>query len=120
MAPDDRGIPCFDQLRRRQPALLYAFDLIEIDGVDIRRNPIEERKRDLAKLLGGATGAGIMFCDHMEGDAGAIFTHACKLGYEGIVCKRVGSLYRSGRSMDWLKLKNPDSAAVRRERKGTL
>src|SRR5712671_6313905 len=76
-APDDRGIPCFDQLRRRQPALLYAFDLIEIDGVDIRRNPIEERKRALAKLLRGATGAGIMFCDHIEGDALQIFAQAC-------------------------------------------
>ena len=115
-APDDRGIPCFDQLRRRQPALLYAFDLIEIDGVDIRRNPIEERKRALAKLLRGARGAGIKFCDHIEGDAREIFEQACKLGYEGIVSKRAGSPYKSGRSIDWLKIKNPDSAAVARER----
>lgn len=115
-APDDRGIPCFDQLRRRQPALLYAFDLIEIDGADLRREPIEERKRALAKLLRGATGAGIMFCDHMEGDAQQIFAQACKLGYEGIVSKRAGSPYKSGRSIDWLKMKNPASAAVMRER----
>ena len=56
---DDAGVPCFDQLRSAKPALLYAFDLIEIDGVDIRRNPIEERKRALAKLLRGATCPGV-------------------------------------------------------------
>lgn len=115
-APDDRGVPSFDHLLRRNPALLYAFDLIEIDGVDLRREPIEERKRALAKLLGGAIGAGIMFCGHIEGDARKVFEHACKLGYEGIVSKRAGSLYRSGRSADWLKMKNPESAAVARER----
>jgi bifunctional non-homologous end joining protein LigD len=114
-APDDRGIPCFDSLRRRQPALLYAFDLIEIDGVDLRHEPIEARKGALAKLLRGATGAGIMFCDHIEGDAREIFAQACKLGYEGIVCKRAGSRYRSGRSLDWFKIKNPESAAARRD-----
>jgi len=38
-----------------------------------------------------------------------IFQHACKLGYEGIVSKRAGSRYRSGRSLDWLKMKNPES-----------
>jgi len=65
-APDDRGIPCFDSLRRRQPALLYAFDLIEIDGVDIRKEPIEARKSALATLLRGAIGVGIMFCGHMK------------------------------------------------------
>jgi len=115
-APDDRGIPCFDSLRRRQPALLYAFDLIEIDGVDIRKEPIEVRKSALATLLRGAIGVGIMFCGHIEGDAREIFEHACKLGYEGIVSKRAGSPYKSGRSNDWLKMKNPDSAAVARER----
>jgi len=58
-----------------------------------------------------------MFCDHVEGDAREIFEHACKLGYEGIVSKRAGSPYKSGRSIDWLKMKNPDSAAVAREQK---
>jgi len=73
------------------------FDLIEIDGVDIRKEPIEARKSALATLLRGAIGVGIMFCGHIEGDAREIFEHACKLGYEGIVSKRAGSLYRSGR-----------------------
>jgi bifunctional non-homologous end joining protein LigD len=97
------------------PAILYAFDLLQLDGADLRKEPIERRKVKLAKLLHPVQ-SGIVFNDHMEGSAMEIFEHACKLGYEGIVCKRVGSPYRSGRSFDWLKLKNPNSAAVRRER----
>jgi len=52
---------------------------------------------------------------HIEGDGDTIFRHACKLGLEGIVSKRKDSPYRSGRSPDWLKMKNPDAPAVRRE-----
>jgi ATP-dependent DNA ligase len=44
-----------------------------------------------------------------------VFRHACKLGFEGIVSKRLGSSYRSGRSRDWLKMKNPNAPAVKRE-----
>jgi bifunctional non-homologous end joining protein LigD len=51
----------------------------------------------------------------MEGDGLTIFNHACKMGLEGIVSKRKDSPYRSGRSPDWLKSKNPVSEAVRRE-----
>jgi ATP-dependent DNA ligase len=50
---------------------------------------------------------------HPEG--GVVFQHACKMGLEGIVSKRLGSRYRSGRSPDWLKFKNPDAPAVKRE-----
>jgi bifunctional non-homologous end joining protein LigD len=85
---------------------------LQPDGTDLRREPIELRKAMLAKLLGPKR-SGIMFNDHIEGSAKEIFDQACKLGYEGIVCKRVGSRYRSGRSVDWLKLKNPASAALR-------
>jgi bifunctional non-homologous end joining protein LigD len=51
----------------------------------------------------------------MEGDGPTVFAHACKLGLEGIVSKRKDSPYRSGRSPHWLKLKNPNAAAVKRE-----
>jgi bifunctional non-homologous end joining protein LigD len=58
----------------------------------------------------------VQFNEHIEGEDGAaVFAHACKLGCEGIVSKRKGSRYRSGRSRDWLKSKNPASEAVRRE-----
>ena len=58
---------------------------------------------------------GIFLNEHVEDEAAIVFQHACKLGLEGIVSKRRESPYVSGRSLHWLKLKNPNSAAVRRE-----
>src|SRR5262245_60171111 len=62
----------------------------------------------------GKAQAGIRFNEHIEGD-GPTFAHACKLGLEGIISKRKDSVYRSGRSPDWLKMKNPAAPAVTRE-----
>jgi bifunctional non-homologous end joining protein LigD len=61
-------------------------------------------------------GPGIRFNEHMEGNGPTVFAHACKRGLEGIVSKRKDSPYRSGRSPDWLKSKNPACAAVKREK----
>ena len=59
---------------------------------------------------------GLRLNEHIEEEDGeAVFRHACKIGLEGIVSKRKNSLYRSGRSPDWLKMKNPACEAVRRE-----
>jgi bifunctional non-homologous end joining protein LigD len=94
---------------------LYAFDLIELDGDDLRREPLAVRKATLASLLARAA-AGLRLNDHMEEANGPlVFAHACKLGLEGIVSKRRSSPYRSGRSPDWIKSKNPAAPAVRRE-----
>jgi len=93
---------------------LYAFDLIELNGDDLRRDPLENRKATLVMILAKA-GAGILFNEHMEGEGETVFRHACKLGLEGIVSKRKDSPYRSGRSPDWLKMKNPAAPAVKRE-----
>ena len=60
-------------------------------------------------------GLGLRFNEHLEGDGPTVFAHACKMGLEGIVSKRKDSMYRSGRSPDWLKMKNPAAAAVTRE-----
>jgi bifunctional non-homologous end joining protein LigD len=60
-------------------------------------------------------GPGIRFNEHTEGDGPTVFDHACKMGLEGIVSKRKDSAYRSGRSRDWLKMKNPACSAVKRE-----
>lgn len=85
---------------------LYAFDLIELNGDDLRRDPLVVRKATLASVLAKAA-VGIRFNEHMEFDDGeVVFYHACKLGLEGIVSKRKDSTYRSGRSPDWLKMKN--------------
>ena len=83
-------------------------------GEDLRRSPIEQRKRKLGKLVRGPH-PGIALNEHYEGDGEIVFTHACKLGCEGIVSKRLGSPYRSGRSPLWVKVKNPKAPAVKRE-----
>jgi bifunctional non-homologous end joining protein LigD len=94
---------------------LRAFDLLELNGDDLRGEPLVCRKSTLAVALVGA-GSGIELNDHMEhDDAELVFEHACKLGLEGIISKRSNSPYRSGRSPDWIKLKNPKSQAVKRE-----
>jgi bifunctional non-homologous end joining protein LigD len=114
---DDRGLAVFDLVRRKRysdAAVLVTFDLIELDGRDLRREPIEQRKHLLAKLVRGPDPA-IVLNEHYEGDGEVVFQHACKLGCEGIVSKRLGSTYRSGRSPHWLKIKNPRAPAVTRE-----
>jgi bifunctional non-homologous end joining protein LigD len=88
--------------------------LLELDGKDLRREPIEKRKRLLAKLLRGSN-LSIVLNEHFEEDGTIVFREACKLGCEGIVSKRLGSAYRSGRSAHWVKVKNPKAPAVKRE-----
>jgi ATP dependent DNA ligase domain len=83
------------------PSFLYAFDLIKLDGRDLRREPIETRKTALVKLM-RKSDYGIFLNEHVEDEAATVFRHACKLGLEGIVSKRPGSLYVSGRSPPWL------------------
>ena len=107
----------FELVRRNRDgakAVLCAFDLIELEGEDLRREPIEHRKHKLAKLV-RTPHPGIVLNEHFEGDGEIVFKYACKLGCEGIVSKRLGSPYRSGRSPHWLKVKNPKAPAVKRE-----
>ena len=66
-------------------------------GDDMRRDPLEVRKATLRSMLAKAS-LGLRFNEHIEGDGPTIFAHACKLGLEGIVSKRMDSLYRSGRT----------------------
>jgi bifunctional non-homologous end joining protein LigD len=94
--------------------ILYAFDLIELNSDDLRRDPLEVRKATLASIVAKAS-PGIRFNEHMGGDGPIVFAHACKFGLEGIVSKRKDSPYRSGRSPDWLKMKNLAAPAVKRE-----
>ena len=94
--------------------MLCAFDLLELDGRDLRRRPIEERKGLLAKLLNGQQ-TSIVLNQVYEGDGAIVFGLACRLGCEGIVSKRLGSIYRRGRSPLWLEVKNPNAPAVKRE-----
>ena len=111
------GLSVFDLIRYRNhdhAAVLCAFDLTELDGKDLRWQPVERRKAMLADVLRDIRD-GIAFNQHYEGDGAAIFQHACALGCEGIVSKRLGTPYRSGRVNHWLKIKNPAAPAVKRE-----
>jgi bifunctional non-homologous end joining protein LigD len=117
VACDDDGVTSFNRVRYRhhdESIFLYAFDLIELNGDDLRRDPLAGRKTTLEVILAKA-GPGIRFNEHMVGDGETVCRHACKLGLEGIVSKRKESAYRSGRSPDWLKMKNADAPAVKRE-----
>jgi bifunctional non-homologous end joining protein LigD len=108
---DDNGMTSLDRSRYRQhdtSVFLYAFDLIELNGDDLRRDPLEVRKATLASVLARAA-PGLRLNDIEEEDGETIFRHACKLGLEGIVSKRRDSPYRSGRS--------PNSQKTRRVRR---
>ena len=94
--------------------MLFAFDLLGLDGKDLRRAPLEDRKRALSKLLRKVSWA-LRFNDHIGEPGDIVFRHVCKLGFEGIVSKRLGSTYVSGRSRHWLKFKNPAAPAMKRE-----
>jgi len=92
----DNGVASFDLIRYRRhddSTFLYAFDLIELNGDDMRRDPLEVRKATLRSTLAKA-GLGLRFNEHLEGDGPTVFAHTCKLGLEGIVSKRKNSAYR--------------------------
>jgi ATP-dependent DNA ligase len=99
-----KGIADFDMLHGRTAdhlAVACAFDLLMHDGDDLRRQPFRERKFALSKLLMRSRG-GIQYVK--------LFEAVCDLGLEGIVSKRLTSVYRSGPSKTWIKVKNPPAA----------
>ncbi|MGC1354360.1 MAG: DNA ligase [Xanthobacteraceae bacterium] len=117
IACDDNGFAIFELIRTHRTvawAVHCAFDLLELNGEDLRQQPIEVRKQILAKLLHGCH-RNIVFNLHFDGDGAIIYKHACGLGCEGIVSKRLGSPYQAGRSAYWLKIKNPAAPAGKRE-----
>jgi bifunctional non-homologous end joining protein LigD len=113
---DENGLAVFDLIRNHRTgaaAEYCAFDLLELDGRDLR-HPIERRKNLLADLLGDLRPK-ISLNEHFEEDGALVYDAACQLGCEGIVSKRLGSPYRCGRSAHWVKVKNPKAPAVKRE-----
>jgi bifunctional non-homologous end joining protein LigD len=114
---DKTGLAVFELIRGHRTvasAVHCAFDLLELDSRDLRREPIEERKALLADLLDGSN-LSLVLNEHFEEDGATVYRAACQLGCEGIVSKRLGSPYRSGRSANWVKIKNPKAPAVTRE-----
>jgi bifunctional non-homologous end joining protein LigD len=111
---DDQGRSDFGLLQRalgRRPAahepdeiILYAFDLLYLDGRDLRWLPQRERRRLLEPLLEGRVGA-IRLSEEFDADGETFFRLACELGLEGIVAKHRARPYRSGKRPEWLKIK---------------
>jgi DNA ligase D-like protein (predicted ligase) len=95
------------ELVRRVPVYYYLFDVVYADGVDLRRQPLLERKRVLRRLL--SFGGPLRFSTHRTGQGEAHWREACSKGWEGAIAKRADSPYRGGRSRDWLKFKCENS-----------
>jgi bifunctional non-homologous end joining protein LigD len=113
------GVSDFDRLRASvgrlgsRDAFLYAFDLLEIDGEDLLPYEWNVRRATLRSLLKRAR-QGIRLSEHLDGNGALALRHACFMGLEGIVAKRRNRPYKSGRSPDWVKVKNPDAPAATR------
>lgn len=90
--------------------LYYLFDLLHLDGVDLRPLPFLERKARLAALIAGS-GDPLRLSEHFDEDGARMLSHACRLGLEGLVSKRRDGAYPAGRTKDWIKSK----CAARRE-----
>src|SRR5262249_9845537 len=88
--------------RRASMSSSMPFDLLELDGPDLRREPLETRKATLASLLRPG-GPGLRPVEHLEDSGDVVYRHACRLGCGRIVSKRLGSPYVSGRTRHWLK-----------------
>ena len=73
---------------------------------DIRALAIEDRKARLAGIAKARSKTGIILSEHLAGNGSTIFEYACKLGLEGTVSKKLGSKYKSGRCLSWVKVKN--------------
>lgn len=108
----DSGVSSFALLqadlsaKRADRFLYYAFDLMRLDGEDLRGEPLVERKQALAELLGEqADNSALRFSDHFHEPGKVMLQHVCRMGLEGVVSKRADAPYRSGRGLSWVKSK---------------
>jgi bifunctional non-homologous end joining protein LigD len=103
------SVPNFSALQdalssgRTDRLVFYAFDLLYLDGYDLRSSPLVARKTALAALV--VAPSIVRFSEHFEEDGSRLFQHACRLGLEGVISKVRNAPYRSGRTKDWIKAK---------------
>ncbi len=111
------GVPDFNALHSRkhdEEVQLYTFDILALDGEDLRPLPLSLRKTNLARLLARRPD-GIFVAPYEQGEIGPdLFRAACNMRLEGLVSKRVDRPYRGGRSPDWVKVKNRKHPAMER------
>jgi bifunctional non-homologous end joining protein LigD len=105
-----------DLAAKRTDRLVYfAFDLLYLDSFDLRSCAVEERKKLLWELIPTCNDL-LRFSEHFAIAPREMFGQACRLGFEGIVCKQLGSRYRSGESDDWVKVKCRRAKRIRSSR----
>lgn len=108
----DKGVASFSALQaalsasKTERMLFYVFDLLHLDGEDLRGEPLVERKAELHELVGATEGESpVLYSEHFGAPGQAMLAHACKMGLEGVVSKRADAPYQSGRSLSWIKSK---------------
>ena len=109
---DENGVSRFSALQEAlserktaSAAVFFAFDLLYLDGYNLREAALDDRKDILAKLLSSNRHPSLRYSDHVVGSGRSMYEHACRLGLEGIVSKRRDAPYRSGRHGEWAKSK---------------
>jgi len=104
---DAKGVSQFNQLlSRKGEPVFYAFDLLWLDGEDLRGMPLIERKKQLARLVRAAKCSRLLYAQHIEQHGKGFFAEICARDLEGIVAKRKLGIYKDD-ATGWLKLKNP-------------
>ncbi len=112
---DDQGHPSFQMLQQYRedpahPLIYYVFDLLSLDGKDLKTLPLIQRKELLKHLLDGIPNSVIRFCDHIPKSGKDFFDQVVQMGLEGMIAKHIDSGYAVGvRSRQWLKIKNHNS-----------
>jgi bifunctional non-homologous end joining protein LigD len=106
IVPSENGVSDFSVLQnelrgKSNKLVLYAFDLLYLNGFDLRKAPLFERKALLRKMIAETA---ILFSESFETDGSAMFKQACKMGLESVVSKVRDSHYKSGRGKDWVKV----------------
>jgi bifunctional non-homologous end joining protein LigD len=104
---DGNGVGQFNELfSRKGHPVFYAFDLLWLNGEDLRNLALIERKKHLCELIRTNKTEGIIYAQHIEGDGKLFFEEVCNNDLEGIVAKRKHGIYKSN-SIGWQKIKNP-------------
>ena len=104
---DEKGRPIFvDLLYRRRRPVLVAFDLLHLDGEDLREASLVQRKALLARLIPESSFS-LLYAQHVVYNGRALFRQACALDLEGIVAKLASAPYRATHPPHWLTIKNP-------------
>ena len=108
---DENGLTSFANLqaafknKARHPLTYFVFDLLHLNGHNLRNLPLTQRKQILAEIFANSSSETLRLSEHLDSDGAKVFQNACKLHAEGIVSKRANAAYTSGRTSSWLKIK---------------